>query len=110
MRDCAGTTLPAAIVIAATNSAAAPGLLTMSSSPFRLWQCVGDQLRTVDSTHRDDDVLPAVDHVGHRRSRLLVGHLHRADIGAGHLVVGATQRHAFAGLVALSCRRRSTRI
>jgi hypothetical protein len=34
MRDCAGTTLPAASAIAATNSAAAPAFLTMSSSPF----------------------------------------------------------------------------
>src|SRR3954468_20032722 len=99
MRDCAGTTLPAASAIAATSSAAAPAFLTMSSSSFVYG--IRDQLRTVDTTHSDDDVLLAVHHIGHRRSGLLVRHLDRPDIGAGHLVVGPKQRHSLAGLVAV---------
>ena len=43
---------------------------------------------------RDDDVLTAVDHVGHRRSGLRRGHQHLTHLRAGLLVVGAQHRAA----------------
>src|SRR6187401_90292 len=43
--------------------------LSLQSHRVSLWQCVRDQLRTADTTHSDDNVLLAVDHIGHWRPR-----------------------------------------
>ena len=65
-------------------------------------QGIGDQLRAVGAADREDDVLPAVDHVGHGRSRLLLRHVHGSHICAGRLVVGAQQGHALPGFVRMN--------
>src|SRR5262245_58475521 len=44
------------------------------------------------ATHRDDDVLPSVEHVCHRRSALLRRHVYCADLFPGRLVVGSQHR------------------
>src|ERR1700731_2592377 len=50
--------------------------------------------RVVAAAHGDDDVLPAVDRVGHRRAALRRGHPDRADLSARVLVVRAQHRPA----------------
>src|SRR5437867_11406614 len=50
--------------------------------------------RIVAAADRDDDVLLAVDAIGHRRSALRRRDEHRADFFAGHLVVRAQHRAA----------------
>src|SRR6185369_5503947 len=49
-----------------------------------------DQLSAVaGTTHRKNDVLTTVQHVGHRRAALWCGHVDGADFLAARLVVGA---------------------
>src|SRR5262245_49826564 len=71
-----------------------------SRGPLR--QRERDQLSAVDAAHGDDDVLLAVDHVGHRRSGLLVRHLDGADVGTGGLVIRAEQCDAVARFVTMN--------
>ena len=72
----------------------------------RVRQGERDVLARVDAAaHRDDDVLLAVGHVGHRRTALRGRHPDGADLGAVVLVVGAQHRAA-----RTSRRRRHLRI
>src|SRR5690242_711380 len=53
-------------------------------------QAEGQELAgVVAAADRDDDVLGAVYHVGHRRAALRGGHPHGAELFAGGFVVGA---------------------
>src|SRR5207342_2340941 len=62
---------------------------------FRLRQREGNVLtRVVAAADRDDEVLAAVGHVGHRRAALRRRHPYRADFLAVGLVVGAEHRAA----------------
>jgi hypothetical protein len=54
-------------VLTADGKSRGTKIVTRPSRPRRLWQCVRDQLRTVDTAHRDDEVLLAVDYVGGER-------------------------------------------
>src|SRR6187549_3279383 len=67
----------------------------------RSGQRVRDELRAVDAADGEDDVLLAVEQIGHRRPGLFVRHLDGAEVRAGRLVVGTEQRDARAGVVAV---------
>src|SRR5919197_5666017 len=75
-------------------------------SPRLLRQTKCYQLaRVVSTADRHDDVLPAVEHVGHRRPALRRRHVDSADFGAARLVVRAQHRAAGPGR-----RRRDARL
>ena len=77
----------------------------LSHPPYLLFQPERQQLRTiVRAADREDDVLPALVHVGNGRPGLPRRHLNRADVGACRLVVRAKQRAALAGGVRVKAK------
>src|ERR1700741_2267742 len=85
------------IVMSANESADSTAALSTAPSTNALRKRVGNELSWGSrAAGGNDEILFAVQHVGHGRSRLRSGHGHCADVSTGPFVIGAQPGAALA--------------